>query len=69
MENPHTQERQKKLRIRIRELQKQGAQINEVYVCMFTKKITINFDFEGTTHKADFDEFCVDLKKTIKKIN
>ena len=67
MENPHTKEREKQVKIRIKELQKQGAKILEVYVCLYSKKITIHFEFEGKKHTIDFDEFSVDLQKTIKK--
>jgi hypothetical protein len=69
MENPHTKEREKQVKIRIKELQKQGAKILEVYVCLYTKNITIHFEFEGKKHTIDFDKFSVDLQKTIKKNN
>tara|TARA_R110000737_G_scaffold19522_5_gene37755 strand:- start:54 stop:290 length:237 start_codon:yes stop_codon:yes gene_type:complete len=67
MENPHTKERQKQLRIRIKELQKQGAKILEVYVCLYTKNISIKFEFENETHETNLGDFYIDIKKTINK--
>ena len=69
MENPHTKERQKQLRIKIKELQKQGAKIIEVHVCLFTSSITITFEYENKIHSVKLNEFAIDIKETIKKIN
>tara|TARA_R110001583_G_scaffold19187_5_gene75437 strand:- start:2732 stop:2971 length:240 start_codon:yes stop_codon:yes gene_type:complete len=69
MENPHTKERQKQLKIRVKELQKQGAKILEVYVCLYTKNISIKFEYQKSVHSIMLNEFAIDIKETIKKIN
>ena len=69
MENPHTKERQKQLKIRVKELQKQGAKILEVYVCLYTKDISIKFEYQKSVHSIMLNEFAIDIKETMKKIN
>ena len=67
MENPHTKERQKQLKIRIKELQKQGAKILEVYVCLYTKNISIKFEYQKEIHETKLGDFYIDIEKTINK--
>lgn len=64
--NAHSKSRQKQLQRRVKELQKQGATIIEVYVCLFTSVITITFEYKNQIHKSRLSEFSIDLEKTIK---